>query len=267
MNIPVFTVKGETIPATWEYAILALAGKGGGYEGIEAPSQNERDGDPPSLDCTMIMVVQDPMREPRIHRSFPDSLEGLFAYADEVVHGVADVLVKPGGWSYSYHQRLTEYESCTRHVRVNQFEEILDKLQACGHTRRANAITWDPFMDFDIDDPPCLQRIWLRLLPDNDGRLTLNMNTHWRSRNALRAAFMNLFAVSELQRYFADELEKRMGEQVICGRLVDVSDSFHLEGVYRTGDPSEVDKFLHGLKSRSFDERTWTVEQARKLCK
>ena len=60
-------------------------------------------------------------------------------------------------------------------------------------------------------DPPCLQRLWFRLLDDEAGRPVLNMNAHWRSRDAYKAAYMNVFALTDLQRTIAGRVAERIG--------------------------------------------------------
>ena len=79
------------------------------------------------------------------------------------------------------------------------------------------------------------------------------MNTHWRSRDAYKASFMNMFALTDLQRTMASEIAKRAGFEVTVGRYVDISDSFHIYGSYH----EEFKNFLKMVKERSFEERTW----------
>ena len=83
----------------------------------------------------------------------------------------------------------------------------------------------------------------------------LEMNTHWRSRDALKAAFMNMFAVTELQKQMAQQISEISGRRVEAGRYVDVSDSFHIYGSYvRKG---EMGGFLHRVRNFEFDRRTY----------
>ncbi|MBL7170483.1 MAG: hypothetical protein ISS46_00605 [Candidatus Omnitrophica bacterium] len=112
-------------------------------------------------------------------------------------------------------------------------------------------------MDPATDDPPCLQRMFFRLVKKGDGYL-LNMNTHWRSRDGWKASFMNIFALTSLQDLIAKKISQKMGVTVSCGRYVDISDSFHIYGSYY----KDFEKFLKTLKARSFAERTWTMEFA-----
>jgi len=252
-NIPTLVAEGANLPEAWERAVVDCWRKG-------APIKTEYDkpDDPPSRDCTMLITVDDPFAEPRIHRAFPGGLEDLEVYRQEVVEGVHDHWIAPeeGKWTYTYHQRLFAFE--IEGEVVDQVDFIIRKLAEAGHSRRAQAITWNPKEDPPTHDPPCLQRIWCRVLEDSRGGPVLNMNTHWRSRDAYKAAYMNMFALTELQRMIAAGLEEAIGKPVKVGRYVDIVDSFHIYGSYF----SEFDGFLKLIDSRSFDDRTWDSEFA-----
>lgn len=53
--IPTLHVIGKTLPEAWEKAVLACWEKGAAIE-----TEYDRPGDPPSRDCTMMWVVEDP---------------------------------------------------------------------------------------------------------------------------------------------------------------------------------------------------------------
>jgi len=247
-EIPVIKVEGKTLPEAWEKAV-----KDTWENGSNMRTEYDKPGDPMSRDCTMIMVVEDPMAEPRIHRAFPGGLEDLEVYRQEVVDGIHDHWIKPeeGKWTYTYHQRLSNYE--IEGKRVDQIGYMVDKLAATPYSRRAQAITWNPKTDPITDDPPCLQRLWARLVKLEGEGYSLNMNTHWRSRDAYKASFMNIFALTDLQRQMAQRIAAKLGDKVTVGRYVDISDSFHIYGSYY----EEFKNFLKMVKERTFEERTW----------
>ena len=136
---------------------------------------------------------------------------------------------------------------------INQIDHIVEKLAEAGHSRRAQAITWNVAFDPGTDDPPCLQRVWCRLLDDETGTAVLNMNTHWRSRDAYKAAYMNIFALTDLQKAIAGRIADRTGRPVRVGRYVDLVDSFHIYGSYF----HDFEGFLKMVEKRTFEERTW----------
>jgi len=252
-DIPVIKVEGDTLPEVWEKAVIATW-----KDGLQIKTEYDKTGDPSSKDCTMIMVVNNPMKEPRIHRAFPGGLEDLEVYRQEVVDGIHDHWIKPeeGKWTYTYHQRLFSFDAGGESV--NQIAYMIQKLSQTSYSRRAQAITWNPKTDPVTDDPPCLQRIWARLVERGSSSYSLNMNTHWRSRDGYKASFMNIFALTDLQARIAKEISERTGKDVAVGRYVDISDSFHIYGSYA----EEFRRFLKTVGERPFEEKTWTSEFA-----
>ena len=271
-NIPVLSIHGKTLPEAYERAITEVWEKGASIR-----TEYDHPGDPPSRDATAIITVEDPFAQPRFHRSFADGLGGLSEYVMEVVHGAHDYWIKPREevlkgvdstdtrWTYTYHERLFRYR--IEELVVNQVDALIAKLARTGHTRRAQAITWNPKLDPPTDDPPCLQRIWGRLVEDENGGLTFNMNTHWRSRDLFKAWFENVIALTTLMRKIAAEISARVSRPIAVGRYVDVSDSLHIYGSYfreLEGDPERgIKSFFEKLKSRSFEDRTWSSEFVR----
>jgi len=252
-GIPLIQVNGRTLPEAWEKSVLALW-----ESGISIKTEYDKDTDPPSKDCTMVMIVEKPFEEPRIHRAIPATLEDLEVYRQEILHGVHDHFVGsgPGKWPYSYHERLFAYK--VEGDVIDQIAYIVDKLSSVIYSRRAQAITWNPKRDIGIEHPPCLQRLWCRISKDTNGATFLNMNTHWRSRDAYKAAFMNMYVLTELQHLIADQISKRTGERLLIGRYVDISDSYHIYG----SDFESFKSFLKIVKQRKLEDKTWTTEFA-----
>jgi len=253
-QIPIFHIEAQTLPEVWEKAVLKTW-----QEGHPIKTEYDRPDEKLSKDCTMIMVIKSPMSEPRIHRAFPGSLEDLEIYKQEVVDGVHDHWINPaeGKWTYTYHKRIFGYE--TEGEQIDQIDYCIRKLSETPYSRRAQAITWNPKLDPETYDPPCLQRLWFRITKADDDKLFLNCNTHWRSRDAFKASFMNMFALIALQAKIADQLSQNIGKEVSVGRYVDISDSFHIYGSYF----KEFERFLETVKNRSFEQKTWTTKFAR----
>jgi thymidylate synthase len=258
-NVPVIAVEASCLPEAWEKAVIAVW-----ENGIDVKTQYDNPDDKPSKDVTGMIVVENPFAEPRIHKNFPGGPEELEAYRQEVVDGIHDHWIDPaaGKWTYTYHERLFAY-SPVQDLRdpnspkpfeaFNQVQYIIDSLVACHHTRRSQAITWMPSCDPATDDPPCLQRIWCRLVQDENGDLSLNMNTHWRSRDLYRAWYMNVYALTDLQKIIADKIAEKIEKPVKVGRYVDISDSLHIYGSSLENAAAEVDK----MKATPFTDRAW----------
>jgi thymidylate synthase len=261
-DIPVISITADCLPEAWEKAVLAVWDKG-----LEVRTQYDKPEDPPSKDATVVITVTDPFNEPRIHKNFPGGPEELESYRLEVVSGIHDHWIDPaaGKWTYTYHERLFSYcpvedirnvESLKPFRKVNQIQYIIDYLSRAGHSRRAQAITWMPTADPQTDDPPCLQRIWCRLVRrghNEASELSLNMNTHWRSRDLYKAWFMNVYALTDLQRIIAEGIAKNRGEPVGVGRYVDISDSLHIYGSYFDEVAPEIKK----MRQSPFTKRAW----------
>jgi thymidylate synthase len=250
VNIPVISITAECLPEAWEKAVLAVWD-----DGLEVKTQYDKSSDPPSKDATVIITITDPFAEPRIHKNFPGGPEELESYRQEVVNGIHDHWINPaaGKWTYTYHERLSAYRPSSSAGKVDQIQYIVDCLSQAGHSRRAQATTWMPTADPGTEHPPCLQRIWCRLVANEEGELSLNMNTHWRSRDLYKAWFMNVYAITDLQRTIAERISQKREVPVKVGRYVDISDSLHIYGSYFKEVSSEVEK----MRKSPFTERAW----------
>ena len=261
-NIPTISVTARSLPEAWEKAVLAVW-----RQGVEIKTEYDKPDDPPSKDATVMITVADPFAEPRIHKNFPGGPEELEAYRQEVCDGIHDHWIDPkaGKWTYTYHQRLFDYrptdnllkpESANSINAIDQMNYIVQKCSETFFTRRAQAITWMPTADPQTDDPPCLQRLWFRVLPDEQGRPVLNMNSHWRSRDLYKAWFMNVYALTELQRIIAGKISDKIDQQVKVGRYVDITDSLHIYGSYFDEALPELEKMTDG----NFASRAWSSD-------
>jgi thymidylate synthase len=195
-------------------------------------------------------------------------------YIEEMMIGVNDHLIidSETSFPYTYHDRLFNYTAYGREdhdkikykyklmklngrylPRVDQIKQVIKKLKESPFSRRIQATTWRPYSDPFRPDPPCLQRIWFRIL-DNK----LYMETTWRSRDLFKAWSANVNAMITLQQYVAYELN------VEIGSYIDISNSLHIYGkdlkelkellsrIYSRNDYSST---LEGLFSEIFDKK------------
>lgn len=262
-QIPVLMVNGESLAAAWEKSLVELYQKG-----CDIKTEYDKPSDPPSKDCTMIIVVQNPLAEPMIHCDFPGGLTDLQEYVLEVLEGIKDHCIRSAEnpadarWEYTYHQRLFNYQVPGSAKVYDQIAIMVEKLTKVPHTRRAQAITWKVWEDNDCYDPPCLQSIWCRLLKDDNSIWTLNTNVRFRSNDAYKAAFMNMFALTQLQVEIANRIEQAIGEKINIGRYVHQADSYHLYGSYFD---EFQNRFLKALETRSFEERTFRYADVKSI--
>jgi thymidylate synthase len=248
----------------WERAVIETWNRGARFR-----TEYDKPGDPESRDACALIHVTEPFAEPRIHKAFPGGLDDLEVYRAEVLYGVHDHWIREGQaegqlafafevqrtikWTYTYHERLFNYQ-VPHDAPANQIETIVRALRKAPHTRRAQAVTWQAWKDPQMSDPPCLQRLCFRVERGRGRRKSmLNMVVHMRSNDAFKAAFMNMFAFTELQEMVAAELG------VAAGQYVHIADSFHIYGSYF----KEFEGFLRSTRERP--DRYWTTEFARPM--
>jgi len=242
-NIPVLCVAESSLAKAYEAALIKLYN-----EGTRFKTQYDKPGDPLSIDCTMNITIEDPESDPLIHHAFPGGIEDLKEYVLEL-KGFKDHWVKNMNdpkdtrWEYTYHGRLAAYgswqelsdgqgsKSVDVGFKIDQIENVIQKLVDQPFTRQAQMITWMPNMDIKVYDPPCLQSLWYRILEDDNGVHWLNCNIRFRSNDAWGASFMNMFGFIQFNKeIIAQEVEKRSGKTVRLGRLNWQADSYHIYG-------------------------------------
>jgi len=174
--------------------------------GRAIPTDYDVEGEQPSLDAPLAVEVTAPWNPPVFSKCMFSDAGGAIDYVAEVLDGTHDHLVDMLG--YTYHERL-----------FRQWDGQLSELRRNPHSRRAQSITWRPGEDQGSVHPPCLQRVWTRIVAG-----TLEMHTHWRSRDAFKAWGLNVFALAHLQKKWAAELG------VEPGVYREFIDSFHVYG-------------------------------------
>ncbi|HSW39726.1 MAG TPA: thymidylate synthase [Acidobacteriota bacterium] len=260
-GIPVLHVESDCIARGWELSLVELNKRGAGIR-----TQYDKQEDPPSKDCTMILTITDPLSEPMIHKDFPGGPMELQEYVMEVCEGIKDHLVRDPQdpedtrWEYTYHRRLFNYREAGQPP-VDQIAAMCRRLAETPYTRRAQAITWNVREDNDCFDPPCLQSVWCRIT-EEAGAPTLSMNARFRSNDAYKAAFMNIFALVQLQKFIAARITEIAGTPVRVGRYCHMADSYHLYGSYFREFEG---RFLRALEKRTFEQRTMRYEDVRDM--
>jgi len=260
-GIPILHVEADCIARAWEMSLLELH-----RHGCSLRTEYDKPEDPPSRDATMIITITDPLREPMIHKDFPGGPVELQEYVLEVCEGIKDHLVRDPAdardtrWEYTYHQRLFAY-TVPGLKPFDQIETLCCKLARTPHTRRAQAVTWKVWEDNDCYDPACLQSIWCRVTEDGGGPV-LSMNVRFRSNDAYKAAFMNIFALVQLQQRIAQRIGELTGQTVQLGRYCHMADSYHIYGSYFREFEG---RFLGAQSRRTFEQRTLRYEEMREL--
>ncbi len=190
-------VRGNSLPTAYHDALFALY-----VMGDEVPCPDYKT---TQRECSMTMVISRPLKEPMISRLFIGGAHDLEQYRQEMLDGILDFEVEKGNWKYTYHQRYAD-----------QYRFIIDELKRNPYSRRAvlNIRTED---DIGSDDPACWQHAQYFI---RDGEL--HCKVLFRSNDAVKAAFMNAFALIMLQKRIADELD------VPIGTYTHRANSFHV---------------------------------------
>jgi thymidylate synthase len=132
---------------------------------------------------------------------------------------------------------------------LDQIEWVIKKLYQNPETRRATIHTWQPELDCDSGEPPCLQFVQFLL---RDGRL--NLFAIFRSNDMLSAYGMNIIALHNLQEYVRLKLNMICDDRsnlawthgpVACGTMETVSVSAH---IYFKRDWEELKLFRQKLR-------------------
>jgi len=265
-NIPVLHVEGRSIAEAYEKALVSLYNNG-----IRMRTQYDREDDPPSIDATMNITIEQPWSDPMIHKAFPGGIEDLHEYVLEL-SGAKDHWMKSMNdledtrWEYTYHWRLKNYgtwkerkkqekeQTVCGPFRVDQIDALVEKLSTEPYTRQAQMITWMPWIDPDCYDPPCLQSLHYRIVEDDEGVWWLNCNIRFRSNDAWGANFMNMFGFVQFNRdMVAGPLSRKAGKKVEMGRLNWHADSYHIYGK----DIEDLEKRLLARLNKPFASRVY----------
>lgn len=169
-------LQADTLPEVYHNGLVALSAEDSG-------------------EVTMIMKALNPLQEPMI------SLCGIFGpkdleqYRQEMLYGILDFEVERGNWHYTYHQRMAKWK-----------QGVIDELKRDPASRRAVIAIRDNGADMGSGDPACLQTLQYMI---RDGKL--HCWVMFRSNDAVKACFMNMFALVILQKEFADALGVPVG--------------------------------------------------------
>lgn len=169
-------------------------------------------GDCKTLDGIIVTEIKNPTdrieKNPLYKQMFIDEYKKQFLCANK------------NGFEYTYGQRLLAYPDGDEKwsLLTNQIECLVKELQRDKDSRRAQAITWNPFIDPYNEDVPCLQLVRCVIVK---GRL--NMEVVFRSHDMLKGYYPNVLGLS----YLMDYLVKEVGG-VTKGCLRVVSHSPHV---------------------------------------
>ena len=181
-------VDGRTLPEAYHKALKALHVYG---EISDCPDYNQL-----QKECSLTMVIEEPLGEPMISKLFIGGHSDLQQYIMEVLDGILNFRIG-SGWDYTYNSRIAE-----------QLSFLYDELKRNPDSRRAviDVRDWKHDTKPGNTSPACLQHIQYFI---RNGKL--HGKVLMRSNDAPEATFMNAFAFIMLQKRIADNLGYGMG--------------------------------------------------------
>lgn len=189
------TARGYTLPEAY-HAALVMLNENGAIVGCEDYGTRCKE-------VAMTMHVICPTAEPRISRCIPCGPEMLMEYELEMIDGIKDWAVKLGLSPYTYHDRMRRYY---HYGILDQIQFVIEELKRNPNSRRAVIDVRNNNEDMYSDDPACLQHVQFLV---RGGKL--DCSVLFRSNDAVRATFMNAFALIRLQEHIADALGVGVG--------------------------------------------------------
>ena len=116
------------------------------------------------------------------------------------------------GFEYTYGERLFAYPDREEYFEMNQIDYIIKTLQKDSKSRRAQAITWNPYIDAweDVKDVPCLQLVKCRVMKNK-----LHMEVVFRSHDMLSGYYPNVLGLSYLMDYIAEKVGVQKGHLTV----------------------------------------------------
>ena len=141
-------------------------------------------------------------------KDYPIKGEALFDYVTSL-DDEHQIYLDDDGFIYTYSERLQNYQG------KNQLTDIINRLKQDMGSNRAIAVTFNPFLDNEREDIPCLQL--LQALVRND---KLILSVYFRSNDLYGAFPSNMMFLTYLGLRFAEELNvKFKGLDYHCSSL------------------------------------------------
>lgn len=211
-------IEEYTLASAWAKAVKTVM-----KEGVILPSEYGVK----TRDVCGTIVVKYPFEEPMLHPQFPTKELHLKEYVKQFDR---DYDWATQGFTYTYMDRFIHYPYAYEDRSWEEghgllYDCELDQLASLrlqlskSITRRAQIITWVPEIDDDDDEPPCLQRLWMRKLSST----TCELHCDWRSRDLFSAWNSNYIAILTM---IDREILKPLNLKLV--KLVDFVDALHI---------------------------------------
>jgi len=166
------------------------------------------DGDMCIESDTIIAHIDKPLEDiDRLVNTYCLGPQGVEYYCEQLCEGKHIKKDNPEDEAeYTYYGRLCDYDFPECYDHVNQIKNIVDKLKKSPNSRRAVAVTWQPWVDINSSDPPCMDLLKFSI---RDGKL--NLRVVFRSHDLLKGWPGNVCALSRMMSNIAFELNVSVG--------------------------------------------------------
>ncbi|ABR54595.1 thymidylate synthase [Methanococcus vannielii SB] len=142
----------------------------------------------------MVIEITNP-KDKSISKLYPLGERAVKSYTEQLINGCTATFV------YDYHERIFKYPNDLKNRKFDQIEYIVNKLKSEKNSRRAVSITWNPYIDTEVKDVPCLQFVQF-LIRDNK----LYQTVLFRSNDAFLAFHANAIGLISLGELIAEKL-------------------------------------------------------------
>lgn len=207
-------VKGQTVAEAWLKAIHLIRSTGRLTESQYGERQEL---------IQMTSVVYNEPAEFHFEPWLPVTKDFMEGYIPQMCYG--DL---PEGVSYTYGSKIRAFSTkfaCDIDIKVDQLEEVSNKLKTDPDSSQCTISLWDVETDTFSKSPPCLTNIWVRLI-----RGKLIMIATFRSHDVYTAYPSNVMALRELQGILLDKLYELSDKIYDAGELIINSQSAHIYG-------------------------------------
>ncbi len=180
----------NTIAEAWEIGLNEIIKK---YLDTGEMVITERDTSSIEIE-NMVFQIKQPLSEPRCSNFHPN-LKYLQTYASQIL----DFKYQKDVYS---RMKITEYGNAN----ICQLDHVINLLKSTWYTSKAVVTIWDPYVDEDSTHPPCtcLVQFYIR-----DKKLC--MTSYFRSNDAWLCSHGDMIALTNLQKFVADELGISIG--------------------------------------------------------
>lgn len=170
----------------------------------------------------MCLLTRTPLNPYRISKYSAFDEKYMKEYTKNLING------KDASFDYDYYTRLCAYtpDGISSSNSLNQIDYIVNKLKSQPTSRRAQAITWIPMCDTEMDNVPCLQYVQAHIV-DNK----LDFTVMFRSNDMLLAFGANAYALSKMQETIAQAVG------------IDVGTYTHISLIPHVYDKRDADEF------------------------